>query len=77
MRRPPFIPLAHSLLITMLSPILRVAILHFHVVVIFIRIFTFVTFQSVAFMEERERLDLCFEAGGCKAFQLTLSECSR
>jgi hypothetical protein len=47
-------------------------IIHLHILVIFVvfivMILILITFQAIAFMEGREGLDLCFEAGGCKAF---------
>jgi hypothetical protein len=47
-------------------------IIHLHVFVIVIVfivvILILIAFQAIAFMEGREGLDLCFEAGGCKAF---------
>jgi hypothetical protein len=52
------------------------SIIHLHILVIvfIVVILILIAFQAIAFMEGREGLDLCFEAGGCKAFQLTLVE---
>jgi hypothetical protein len=46
-------------------PIIHLPIL---VIVFIVVILILIAFQAIAFMEGREGLDLCFEAGGCKAF---------